>query len=89
MTSLSNWKRIILTAAGSVCLAAWVALGVGLFVHFNVRIWTVIVTTAAISTELFFWLLAAALGVSVFQARRRLWEHMVKLYRRRSSPGPF
>jgi hypothetical protein len=79
---MSNWKRIIVAAAGSLCLAAWAALGVGLFVHFNVRIWTLIVTTAAVSTELFFWIVAATLGVSVFQARRRLWAHMVRQCRR-------
>jgi hypothetical protein len=81
--SISNWKWIMIAAAGSLCLAAWVILGVGLFVHFNVRIWTLIVTAAAVLTELFFWVLAATLGVSVFQARRRLWAHIIKLGQKR------
>jgi hypothetical protein len=79
--SISKWKWIVVSAVGSLCLTAWVAMGVGLFVRFNIRIWTLIVTAAAVSTELFFWVLAATLGVTVFQARRRLWANIAKQFR--------
>jgi hypothetical protein len=58
------------------------AVGVGLIVRFSLPIWTGIVTAAAISTEILFWAVAGALGVTVIQARHRLWAWIVKPLRK-------
>jgi hypothetical protein len=67
------FRWIVLAAVGSICLASWAAVCAGFFVRFTLRVWTGIVTVAAVSTEILFWSLAAALGVTVIQARHRLW----------------
>ncbi len=83
MTSRPHFKWIIVLALGSVCAASWLALCVGLVVRFSLPIWTGIVTAAAISTEILFWAVAGVLGVTVIQARHRLWDWVVKPLRRR------
>jgi hypothetical protein len=60
-----HFKWIIVSALASVCAASWLALCVGLLVRFSLPIWTGIVTAAAISTEILFWAVAGALGVTV------------------------
>ena len=78
-----KFQWILLGAVASLCLASWAAVCVGFFVRFSLRVWTAIVTTAAVSTEVLFWALAAALGMTVIQARRRLWAWVVSPLRRR------
>jgi hypothetical protein len=78
-----KFQRIILAALGSLCLGSWAAVCMGFFVRFTLPVWTGIVTAAAVSTEILFWALAAALGVTVIQARRRLWARIVSPLRRR------
>jgi hypothetical protein len=68
-----NFRWIILAALGTFFLSSWAAVFMGFFFRFSLRVWTGIVTAAAVSTEILFWTLAAALGVTVIQARRRLW----------------
>ena len=81
-----KFRWILLAAVGIICLASWAAVCVGFFVRFTLRVWTGIVTTAAVSTEILFWSLAAALGVSVIQARHRLWAWLLSpLHRHRRS----
>jgi hypothetical protein len=84
MTVRRNFKWIIFAALGSICSAAWVTVGVGLFIRFPLPIWTCVVTVAAVSTEVLFWALAAALGVSALQARHRLRAWIIKPFRRLS-----
>jgi hypothetical protein len=78
-----KYQWIILAALGSICLASWAAVCMGFFVRFTLRVWTGIVTAAAVSTEVLFWALAAALGATVIQARRRLWAWVMSPLRRR------
>ncbi|HEY0802675.1 MAG TPA: hypothetical protein VGD54_17700 [Steroidobacteraceae bacterium] len=81
MNTSRKLRWTVVSLVGLVCLASWVSLGVGLFMHFNLRVWTLIVTSAAVSTDIFFWTLAAALGLSVFQARHQLWVAISKPFR--------
>jgi hypothetical protein len=64
---------ITLASLGTICLSSWAAVFMGFFFRFTLRVWTGVVTAAAVSTEVLFWALAAALGVTVIQMRRRLW----------------
>jgi hypothetical protein len=57
----------------TLCVGAWVAVGVGFAVHVDIRTWTILVTVAAVATELVFWCAALMLGVTVFEARRKIW----------------
>jgi hypothetical protein len=80
--NILKFRWIVLATVGSICLASWAAVCAGFFVRFTLRVWTGIVTVAAISTEMLFWSLAAALGVTVIQARHRLWAWALSPMRR-------
>jgi hypothetical protein len=83
MTSRRRFKWIIVSAVASVCGASWLAVCIGLAVRLSLPIWTGIVTVAALSSEILFWTVAGALGVTVIQARHRLWDWIVKPLQRR------
>jgi hypothetical protein len=83
MTSRRNFKWKIVFALASICAASWLAMCAGLVVRFSLPIWTGIVTSAALSTEILFWGVAGALGVTVIKARHRLWDWLVRQLRRR------
>ena len=82
MISRRHLKWIIVSIIASICAASWLAVCVGLVVRFPLPIFTGVVTVAAISTEALFWTVAGALGVTVIQARHRLWARIVKSLRR-------
>ena len=75
-------RWMIVAVLATVCAGCWLAVCAGAFLRLKVGIWTAIVTSAAISTEILFWALAGALGVSVLQARRRLSQWVVRAVRR-------
>jgi hypothetical protein len=77
-----NFRWLVVAVIGCLCALAWSLVAIGLFVKFTVPVWTGIVVTAAVSTEVLFWTLAAALGVSVIQARHRLLARARSLFRR-------
>jgi hypothetical protein len=81
MKTHPNLQWIIVAGLGCVCVASWSTVCVGLFVRFSIRTWTWIVTAAAISTEMLLWAVACALGVTVIQTRRRLWDWVGKSFR--------
>lgn len=62
---------VIFLAVAAV--VAWIALGVGLYlkVEFGPRM--ALAIAAAVTTEALFWSAAALLGVSVVEARKRIW----------------
>jgi regulator of protease activity HflC (stomatin/prohibitin superfamily) len=66
-------RRWVLIVGGLVCLASWIALGLGIVMEVSRGTLFVLATLAAVATEGLFWLAAAVLGVTVFQARRRVW----------------
>lgn len=60
-----------LIAVTAVC--AWIALGVGLYLDVERQTRIVLAVVAALATEALFWTVAALLGVSVVQARKKIW----------------
>ena len=64
------WIRL----AASAALLSWVALAAGIVMDAGTTAMFVLATLAAVTTEGTIWLAALMLGVSAYQARRRLWE---------------
>lgn len=69
-----TWRWIAL--AGSACLLSWAALAVGIALKVGTGTMLILATMAAVTTEGTIWLAALLLGVSAYQARRRLWEKL-------------
>lgn len=69
-------KWIWIALAGGACVLSWVALAVGIALEAGTGAMLVLATLAALTTEGTVWLAALLLGVSVYQARRRLWEKL-------------
>ena len=65
------WLLSAVVAAAAV--AAWAAVGVGYWMEVSRGTWVILVVVAALATEGLFWALAAALGLSVLDARKRIW----------------
>ena len=64
----------LLTAVvAAACISAWAAVGVGYWMEVSRSTWIILVVVAALATEGLFWSLAAALGLSVLDARKRIW----------------
>lgn len=61
---------------GVAAAAAWVALGIGLYMDVSRQTRIVLAVVAALATEALFWSVAATLGLSVFEARRRIWRRI-------------
>ncbi|WP_428149560.1 hypothetical protein [Brevundimonas sp.] len=64
----------ILIAVIAVC--AWISLGVGLYLDVERQTRFILAMVAALATEGLFWIVAAWLGVSVFEARLRIWRRL-------------
>ncbi|MFN4295267.1 MAG: hypothetical protein ACK4FB_00360 [Brevundimonas sp.] len=58
---------------GVAAVAAWIALGVGLYMDVSRQTRIILAVVAAVATEALFWSVAATLGLSVFEARKRIW----------------
>lgn len=67
-----SWKKWILVLVAVVLVAAWAAVVVGHALGVGKVAWIALVTMAAVVTEGAFWVVAAVLGTSVYQARRRI-----------------
>lgn len=63
-------RWLVLGAAAAFVVLAWSALGVGYFLKPSMAVWVVLVTIAAISLEVLFWVGAGVLGWSIFAKRR-------------------
>lgn len=61
---------------GVCAIGAWVSLGVGLYLDVERSTRLILAVVAAVATEVLFWTCAAALGVSVFEARKRIWRRI-------------
>lgn len=78
----------ILLSIGVVCAAAWAAMFLGLYLGVDLKTRTVLVTLAALSGEALIWMSAATLGMTVFEARRRIWARLTAPFRRDAgAPG--
>jgi len=78
-------RRGVLVGGAAICLGCWIALGIGIAMEVSKGTLFVLAMLAAVATEGLFWLAAAVLGVTVFQARRRIWN---VLTRRATSAHP-
>ena len=58
---------------GVAAVAAWVALGVGLYLDVSRQTRIILAVVAAVATDALFWSIAATLGLSVLEARKRIW----------------
>ncbi|WP_292072414.1 hypothetical protein [Brevundimonas sp. UBA7534] len=54
-------------------VAAWISLGIGLYLDVERGTRLTLAIVAAVATEALFWTTAALLGVSVVEARKRIW----------------
>jgi len=60
-------------AVGLAAVAAWIALGVGVYMDVSRQTRIILAVVAAVATEALFWSIAATLGLSVLEARKRIW----------------
>lgn len=73
-----NWKKIVLGVVGAACLVSWIGLGAGLAMGVEKAPRIALAIAAALTTEGLMWSVALVLGVSVFQARRRIWAKITR-----------
>lgn len=69
-------KWWIVGTVAAACAAAWLAMGIGLALGVSFTPRLVLVTIAALTTEALMWAAAAALGMKVFEMRRRIWRRL-------------
>ena len=74
-------RRWVIGIAATICIASWIALACGLLLGVGFQARLVLATAAALSTEALVWISAAMLGLSLFQARRELWQRIRALPR--------
>lgn len=68
------WTLAAVVAAIAAC--GWIGLGLTLALDAGRQARLIAAVAAAVATEGAFWLAAAALGVSVFEARKRIWRRV-------------
>jgi cytochrome c biogenesis protein CcdA len=61
---------------GVAAVAAWVALGAGIYLDVSRQTRIILAVVAAVATEALFWSVAATLGLSVLEARKRIWRRI-------------
>lgn len=72
-------RKVLWTLAAAVAVIAacgWIGLGLTLYLDAGRQVRLVAAVVAAVASEGAFWLSAAALGVSVFEARKRIWRRI-------------
>lgn len=76
---LTRGKGFLKVLAGLLLVAAvcaWISLGIGLHLDVDRGARITLAIVAAVSTEALFWTVAALLGVSVVEARKRIWRRI-------------
>lgn len=66
-------KWWVVGIGATICLLSWLALGVGLMLAVDFTPRLILVAVAAVTTEALIWLTAGVFGLTVFQARQRIW----------------
>jgi hypothetical protein len=79
---VKTWKKLALYAVAVVLVLAWGGLLAGFMIGVSKTVWLVLVTAAAVATEVSFWVVAAVLGISVVQARGRIWTWLRRPFKR-------
>jgi hypothetical protein len=59
-----------------VAVAGWVTFFIGLGLKFDKPVIVAILTVTALSMEALMWTIAASIGVTVFETRRRIWRFL-------------
>lgn len=77
-------KHLIGLAGATVFALAWAAVGVGVLTGVDRATWTVLFVVAAFATEGLVWCIAVMLGLSAFEARRRIWRWVSRPFRKRA-----
>lgn len=80
MTLAARLKWLIGVVAALLFLGSWGAVIAIPLLGLDRQSWVIAVTAAAFATEGLFWAGAAILGVSVFEARRRIWRGLRRLF---------
>jgi CHASE2 domain-containing sensor protein len=78
-SGVRNGRKFLWTLAallGVCAVCGWIALGVGLYLGVERGTRLILAVVAAVATEATFWISAAAFGVSVFEARKRIWRRI-------------
>ncbi len=71
-----HWKWIPPLIAATVAVLAWGTFGLGLVLDFERPVMFLIAIVGAFALEAIMWTMAAALGITVFQARKRIWQRI-------------
>ena len=67
-------RQLIAIAGATAAFASWLAIGIGFALDVDRQTWVILVITAAFATEAMIWCMAAALGLTLLQSRRRVWQ---------------
>lgn len=82
----TKWTRRVILGAGIIfCVGAWAVCLIGYLNGVEKTTWVILITIAAIATEVLFWCVAAALGITVFEARRSILRSLGRLFRGRAN----
>lgn len=68
-----KYKKVILYTAIGATVATWIAVGAGLALGVEKTIFIILVSAAAIATEVLFWAVAIVFGISVYESRKKIW----------------
>jgi len=66
-------KKVILFAAVVFFVASWIVAGIGLAFGVEKITFIILVSVAAIATEVLFWGVAIVFGISVYESRKKIW----------------
>lgn len=82
---MRRWKTITLATVGAIVALSWIALFAMIVIGVDavgMKAWIAVVTFTAAVTEVGFWICAAILGLSIVQARKRVWQWLTSPLRR-------
>ena len=75
-------KKLLIIGMAIIVVATWIGVIAGFALDVTQATLIKLVTAAAIATEGAFWLGAAMFGLSVFQARKTVWQKITAVFRR-------
>ena len=73
LTRGKGFLKVLAVLLLVAAVAAWISLGIGLYLDVERGTRLTLAIVAAGATEALFWTTAALLGVSVVEARKRIW----------------
>lgn len=73
LTRGKGFLKVLAVLLLVAAVAGWISLGIGLYLDVERGTRLTLAIVAAVATEALFWTTAALLGVSVVEARKRIW----------------